>query len=68
MANCENKELSDGLTELKFRSNLLELALYAPEGEITYDGKSALAWAARGVVLQSELVAGLVADIMSKKE
>lgn len=42
---------------LKTLSNLLELALYAPEGEVTHDGKTALQSAARQIAVLSTEIA-----------
>lgn len=40
--------------KLKLFANLLELALYAPEGEVTHDGRAALQATARQIVLLIE--------------
>ena len=53
-------ELADHKTNaenLKFLANLLELALYAPDGEVTFDGKAALQQAARQITVLSADIA-----------
>ncbi len=53
--NLEYNQISPA-ERLVVLSNLVELALYAPEGEVTRDGRGALQWAAREVTMLSSAV------------
>lgn len=50
-------EFSSPAERLTTLANLLELALYAPEGEVTVEGRAALQRAAREIVLLTGEVA-----------
>jgi len=51
-------EFASPAERLTTLANLVELALYAPEGEVTIDGRAALQRAAREIVgLAGEIVA-----------
>lgn len=49
-------DLSTATEQLSTLANLVELALYAPEGEITLAGRVALQRAARGIVVLTDEV------------
>ena len=49
----EMPDISAKAENLKFLANLVELALYAPDGEITFEGRAALQRAAREIVVLS---------------
>ncbi|MDP2579155.1 hypothetical protein Q8W37_04375 [Shimia thalassica] len=51
-------EFASPAERLKTLTNLVELALYAPEGEVTLDGRAALQRAAREIVILADEVTG----------
>lgn len=53
-------EFTSSEERLKTLANLVELALYAPEGEVTLDGRAALQRAAREIVVLAGEVTGVV--------
>lgn len=50
---------------LKTLVNIVELALYAPEGEVTREGRAALQRAARAIVVLTDEVTGTVEAVPS---
>lgn len=58
MRNLDPTNFTSRIEELKLLSNLLELALYASDGEVTIDGKSAMQNAARRIALLSSEASG----------
>ncbi|MDO6478624.1 hypothetical protein [Shimia thalassica] len=53
-------EIATPMERLKDLANLVELALYAPEGEVTQDGRAALQRAARQIVILADEFTGTV--------
>ncbi|SLN12822.1 hypothetical protein TRL7639_00139 [Falsiruegeria litorea R37] len=53
-------EFASSAERLKTLANLVELALYAPEGEVTFEGRAALQRAAREIVILADEVTGVV--------
>jgi hypothetical protein len=54
MTHHPELELASPAERLKDLANLVELALYAPEGEVTLDGRAALQNAARAIVVLTD--------------
>ncbi|NKX42082.1 hypothetical protein HGG71_11490 [Rhodobacteraceae bacterium R_SAG2] len=53
-------EIASPAGRLKTLTNLVELALYAPEDEVTLNGRAALQCAAREIVILADEVTGVV--------
>ncbi|MBT3139685.1 hypothetical protein KL867_01330 [Ruegeria litorea] len=60
MTHLPELEFASSAERLKTLTNLVELALYAPEGEVTLDGRAALQRAAREIVILADEVTGVV--------
>jgi hypothetical protein len=65
MTNVSNADLGSPAEQLNTLTNLVELALYAPQDEITFEGRIALQRAARSiVVLARDILAGNKSDTL----